>query len=178
MKMDTIRLLHFFHVLAWIFFIAMCFEAGSYMFNMIFTLGFRPLAADYFKLTDLYTFNKDYFALLLTVMTLVAVLKTLTLYRIVKIFTDRKLDLKMPFSNEFADFIFALSHFTLAIGLSSIMGMKVVEWISDQNIFVPDAQYLRMSGADVWLFMSAVLYVIAQIFKRGVEMQAENELTI
>jgi hypothetical protein len=43
---------------------------------------------------------------------------------------------------------------------------------------MPDVQDLRLGGADVWLFMSVTLFVIGQIFKRGVEMQAENELTI
>jgi hypothetical protein len=30
----------------------------------------------------------------------------------------------------------------------------------------------------VWLFMSVTLFVIAQIFKRGIEIQTENELTV
>ena len=43
---------------------------------------------------------------------------------------------------------------------------------------MPDIQYLKFGGADVWLFMGIILLVIAQIFKRGVEIQSENELTI
>jgi hypothetical protein len=37
---------------------------------------------------------------------------------------------------------------------------------------------LHLGGADVWLFMGVILYIIAQIFKRGIEIQAENELTV
>jgi len=43
---------------------------------------------------------------------------------------------------------------------------------------MPDTQHLRLGGADVWLFMSVTLFVIAQIFKRGIEIQTENELTV
>jgi len=43
---------------------------------------------------------------------------------------------------------------------------------------MPDVQYLRLGGADVWLFMGVTLFVIAQIFKRGIEIQTENELTV
>jgi hypothetical protein len=43
---------------------------------------------------------------------------------------------------------------------------------------MPDTQFLRLGGADVWLFMAVVLFIIAQIFKRGIEIQSENELTI
>jgi hypothetical protein len=37
---------------------------------------------------------------------------------------------------------------------------------------------LNLSGADVWLFMGVTLYVIAQIFKKGIELQTESELTV
>ena len=43
---------------------------------------------------------------------------------------------------------------------------------------MPGIQYLGLGGADVWLFMCVTLYVIAQIFKRGIEIQSENELTV
>ena len=43
---------------------------------------------------------------------------------------------------------------------------------------MPDIADLNLDGADIWLFMGVVLLVIAQIFKKGVEMQTENELTI
>jgi len=43
---------------------------------------------------------------------------------------------------------------------------------------MPDIHYPRLGRADVWLFMGAALFVIAQIFNRGIEIQRENELTI
>lgn len=41
---------------------------------------------------------------------------------------------------------------------------------------MPDLHYLRLGGADVWLFMGITLLVIAQIFKKGIEIQ--NDLTV
>ena len=35
-----------------------------------------------------------------------------------------------------------------------------------------------LEGADIWLFMGVTLLVIAQIFKRGIEIQDEHELTV
>lgn len=43
---------------------------------------------------------------------------------------------------------------------------------------MPDIQSLNLDGSDVWLFMGLILLVIAQIFKKGIEIQTENELTI
>ncbi len=75
-------------------------------------------------------------------------------------------------------FIFNLSYLSLAAGLFSWWGVKYADWLITKGIAMPDMQTLRLAGADVWLFMGVVLFVIAQIFKRGIEIQTENELTI
>ncbi len=43
---------------------------------------------------------------------------------------------------------------------------------------VPELNKLEIGGADVWIFMGIILFVIAQFFKRGLEIQSENDLTI
>jgi hypothetical protein len=43
---------------------------------------------------------------------------------------------------------------------------------------MPIAEELRFDGDDEWFFMSMVLYVFSQIFKKGIELQSENELTV
>jgi hypothetical protein len=35
-----------------------------------------------------------------------------------------------------------------------------------------------MGGSDVWIFMGITLLVIAHIFKKGIEIQEEHELTV
>lgn len=178
MKTNTNRILKGFHILSWILFIGMCVEAGSFIFNMTYSLTYQPLAADYLGLSDLLAHGKGYFAMIMTIMTIAAVLKTLALYAIVKVFTDKKLDMAMPFSPEFGRFIFKLAYLALATGIFSFLGAKSLELLAEKGIALPDLQRLRLDGADVWMFMSATLYVIALLFKRGVEIQSENELTI
>ena len=91
---------------------------------------------------------------------------------------DKKLDLSRPFDKEVLLFITSISYLTFAIGLFCSWGVKYSEWVSEKGIQVPSIQQLRLGGADVWLFMGIVLFVIAQIFKRGIEIQTENDLTI
>jgi hypothetical protein len=43
---------------------------------------------------------------------------------------------------------------------------------------MPDIHYLRIGGADVWLFMAVVLMVIGQVFKKGIALQTETDLTV
>jgi hypothetical protein len=70
-----------------------------------------------------------------------------------------------------------LSNMTLAIGLVSFIGREVGKnWqhrgyeIEPLNKFFVDSQ--------AFILMAAVVYVIALIFKKGIEIQSENELTI
>ena len=83
-----------------------------------------------------------------------------------------------PFSKEVGRFIFRISYVALLIGLFSWWGVKYAEWLVKQGVKMPDIEYLRLGGADVWLFMSVTLFVISQIFKRGIEIQTENDLTV
>jgi hypothetical protein len=59
-----------------------------------------------------------------------------------------------------------------------LWGANYTTWLIKQGVVMPVIQDLRMGGADVWIFMSVILFVIAQIFKRGIEIQEENDLTV
>ncbi len=71
-----------------------------------------------------------------------------------------------------------LSYFSLVIGLFSYSGFKYSLWLTKHGFEKADLQILHIAGADVWLFMAVILFVIGQIVKRGIEIQNENDLTI
>ena len=75
-------------------------------------------------------------------------------------------------------FISNLAYLTFGIGLFSIWGLKYASWLRLSNVYIPSVEDLRLGGADVWLFMSVILFVIAQIVKRGIDIQTENDLTV
>jgi ABC-type multidrug transport system fused ATPase/permease subunit len=129
-------------------------------------------------LSGLYKHDPGHFFAESLLMSIVAVLRACIFYQIIKILHDKKLNMSQPFSREVGRFIFKLSYLTLLIGMFSLWGVRYAEWLVKQGVKMPDIQYLRLGGADVWLFMSVTLFVIAQIFKRGIEIQTENELTV
>jgi ABC-type multidrug transport system fused ATPase/permease subunit len=133
---------------------------------------------DRIDLSGLYKHDRGYFFVVALVMIIVAVLKAIMFYLIVKILHNKKLDMSQPFSREFRRFIINVAYLTLGIGLFSWRGAEYAEWFSKQGVKMPDIQHLSLGGFDVWLFMSVTLFVIAQIFKRGIEIQSENELTV
>ncbi len=170
------------YAVSWIIFIGLCIEAGGFIFNTVFTLLLKPEGATKFwaevNLSDLYHFNQSYYVTLTVLMIIAALLKALLFYIIVKIFHDKKINLSAPFNEILGSYIFKIAYLALGIGLFCYWGAKCTEWIVQKRVSLPGIQYLRLAGADVWLFMGVTLLVFAQIFKRGIDIQNENNLTV
>jgi hypothetical protein len=86
--------------------------------------------------------------------------------------------MSQPFNYEVRLFIIHVSCLAFGIGLFTGWGVNYTEWLVKQGVNMPDTERLRLGGSDVWIFMSVILFVIAQIFRRGIEIQSENELTV
>ena len=182
LKITTAHFLKVLHVLSWIIFIGLCIEAGGILFNTFFTLVINPIAAKNFwghiDLSNLLDFDKGYFITQTLLMSIVAILKAVLFYLIVKILYDKKLNLIQPFNIEIKKVISNMSYLAIGIGLFSYWGAKHNHLFMEKGISIPNENSMGFSGSDVWLFMGIILLVIAQIFKRGIEIQSENELTI
>src|ERR1700743_3631100 len=180
MEISTKQILKILYVLSWIIFVGVCIEAGGFIFNTIFTLAINSVDAKHFwpgiDFSALYRYDPGHFFAQTFLMIIVAVMRSLMFYLIVKVLHDKKLNLAQPFNSEMGRFIFNLSYLSLAAGLFSWWGVKYADWLITKGVAMPAIQNMRLAGADVWLFMGVVLFVIAQIFKRGIEIQTENEL--
>lgn len=181
-KISTKQILKVLYILSWLIFVGICIEAGGMLFNSFYTLIVQPAAAENFwnglNLSSLLAFDRGHFTSQVLLMIIVAVLKAILFYLIVKILHDKKLNLKQPFNKEVGQFIFNIAFLSFGIGLFSTFAVNHANWLINQGIVLPNVQSMKIGGADVWLFMGIVLYVIAQIFKRGIEIQEENELTV
>jgi hypothetical protein len=182
MKMSTKQVLKILLILSWVIFIGVCIEAGGCIFSAFYTLVINPVNAATFwvgnDLSGLYRYDPGHFFAETFLISIAAVMKACMFYLIVKILHDKKLDMSQPFSRDVRLFIIRISGLAFGTGLFTAWGVKYTEWLVGQGVKMPDTQHLHLSGADVWLFMSVTLFVIAQIFKRGIEIQTENELTV
>jgi len=182
-RITTNQILKVLHILSWIIFIGLCVEAGGTAVNTIITLFINAHGvtnfwegADY--LSSLHAFDHGHFFVIVLIMNIVAILKAIMFYISVKLFMNKKLNITRPFNLELGNFISNLSFLALGIGLFSFYGFKYSVWLTKQGMQPADLQALHIAGADVWLFMAVILFVIVQIIKRGIEIQHENELTI
>ncbi len=170
------------NVISWIIFIGLCYEAGAYIFSMVFNLFFNPFGEgklwDVMNLKELYNYNQSYYDTIASLMVITAVLKALMFYLIVKIFHDKKFDLSHPFNEPVRKFIVNIAWLALGIGFFSYWGAKDTANFVAEGVNMPAIQHMNLGGADVWLFMGVTLLVIGRVFKKGIEIQDEIDLTV
>ena len=178
LRISSKHMLTLLYIISWIIFIGVCIEAGSFITNAIFTLGVNSENASLFGLTNLYSFDPGYYLVIIIMMTIAGVMRVIMFYLIVKLLREQKLQMMQPFNRDIVRFIFNVSYLAVGIGMFSSWGVKYVGWFGKQGVQMPGIQTLRLGGADAWLFMGATLLVITHLFKRGIEIQTENEFTI
>ena len=165
-------------VISWIIFIGFCIETGAFLFNYIFSL-FRPEATNNLynglNLSDTYLRSKVVYSFLFSFIIVISGLKAFVFYQVIKIFM--KLNLVKPFSEEVSQLITGISYFSFAIGIISEIAHKFTKNIVQKGYQVDTIEKFWNDSA-VFLMMAAILYIISLVFKKGIELQNENDLTV
>lgn len=174
----TRHILKVLYVLAWIIFIGLCFEAGVWVFNPVVTMYYSQSNVMYPGIHQLYHLDKGYYFTEIIHIVIPAVLKAILFYLIVKLLHDEKLNMNQPFNEATRRFLHTSAYISLGIGIFALWAVRYTQWLASLGAKLPSIQELGIAGGDVWIFMAVILFVVAQIFKRGIELQAENDLTI
>ena len=178
MKATTKNILRVMHIVSWIIFIGMCIQTGaiaySFIVSLINTAGARNLYEG-LDLSGLYSYNLRHYGVMVSFLILLSGLKAYMFYFIIKIFF--KINFVHPFSTEVAALIRKISYVALGIGVLGIIANLYSEWLIKRGVELPNLQR-HLGGAGEYLFLAATIFVIAQVFKRGIEIQSENELTV
>jgi hypothetical protein len=178
MKKNNTTVLKGLHIASWIIFIGLCIEAGALLFNFVFTL-FQPLATrnvyNGLDLSVLYEKEFPHFVGIMSFIVVLAFMKSYLFYLVVKLFTQ--LNIVTPFSVEIAKIIEKISYEAFSIAMLSIITKQYAKRLIQKGYELSDTSaYWNDTAA--FLMMAAIVYVISQIFKRGIELQQENDLTI
>lgn len=166
------------HVISWIAFIGLCIEAGALIFNFVFAL-FKPIASRNIymglDLSEVYEQQFPHFIGMMSFVVALAIMKAYLFYLVVKIFL--KLNLVKPFDIEIAKLIEGISYEAMAIAVLSIIAHQYMQRLVHRGLEVSDLErYWNDTAA--FLMMAAILFVIAQVFRKGIELQKENDLTV
>lgn len=165
-------------IVAWIIFVGLSIEAGGLIVNFVFSL-FKPEVVHnlYQKLdlSEMYEQSKLAYFGMYGFILVISLLKAYLFYVVIMLLS--KLDLLKPFSTYVAGQITKISYFTLSIGLLSLLARQISDGLQQRGF---DIDNLSQFWADsqAFILMAGVIYVIATIFSRGVEIQNENDLTV
>lgn len=108
--------------------------------------------------------------LILILFTIVLLLKATVWWIAVRVITEIKI--KNPFSTEVTRKLEYISYALITICLLSLIGYGTFFFL---DVKPNDIEDWKIGSS---FFMAAIVFIISQIFKRGVELQSENELTV
>lgn len=166
------------YIVAWLIFVGLSIEAGGLIVNFFFSLYNPDLVHNLFQKLDLsamYQQSKWAFYGMYSFILFIAILKAVMFYMVIRLMHN--MDLKMPFSTFVAKQIILVSYFTLGIGLLSYIARQLAENLTHHDI-VTDHLNQFWEDSQAFILMGAVIYIIATIFKKGVDLQNENDLTV
>lgn len=166
------------HIVAWLIFVGLAIEAGGLMVNFIFSLYKPEFIQNLYQKLDLgqmYNLNKWVFFSMYSFILFIAILKVFLFYVVIRLLS--KLDLTRPFNSYVADQIKILSYYALSIGLISYIARQIANSLQHYG-FEIDTLNQFWADSQAWILMAAVIYVIATIFIKGIEIQNENDLTV
>jgi len=166
------------HIVAWVIFVGLCIEAGGLIVNFIFSLYKPEFVQNLYQKLDLsqmYNLNKWIFFSMYSFILFISILKAYLFYVVIMLLY--KLNLSKPFDSYVAGQIKNISYYTLSIGLISYIARERANSLQHYG-FEINALNQFWADSQAWILMAAVIYVIATIFSRGVEIQNENDLTV
>lgn len=166
------------YVIAWLIFLGLSIETGGLFVNFFFSLYKPEVVANLYQKLDMMPIFKESkwaFFGLYSFLLEIGLLKVILFYIIIVLM--HKMDLKKPFSLFVSKQISRVSYFTLSIGFMGYIAKKIT---ASLNYYGFSTHYLDQFWVDsqAFILMGAVIYIIATIFKKGVDIQNENDLTV
>jgi hypothetical protein len=165
-------------IVIWSIFIGLCIQAGAVLFTFIYSL-FNPVVAqnlyEGLNLSALMEQNIWHYVGVLSLIVAITGLKAYIFFLMIMIFL--KINLTHPFSKEVSKLISQIGQVTIEIAVFIIFTNAYFKWLSKRGFDMP-ALGEYMGGAFEYFLMGIIIYAISKVFKRGLEIQSENELTI
>ena len=166
------------YIVAWLIFVGLSIEAGGLIVNFFFSVYKPEFVQNLYQKLDLiqmYKESKLSFFGIYSFILIISILKAFLFYTVIRLM--HKIDLSKPFDIFVSRQISQISYYTLSIGMLSYIATQLVKNLMHHG-FVPDNLSQFWADSQAFILMGAVIYIIATIFKKGVDIQNENDLTV
>ena len=176
MKNQSNNIVILFHVLFWIIFVGLCLETGtqivSFVLKLFWHYNVNPKLHYEPSFVDVFAKNPKYYIGLKSFTIAILVLKTYMTYLVLKIFAVFKLE--NPFKEKTSRLIGWISVLALETGILSVIAAGYSDWLVKRDVLNQQVEW----GGNELLFLAGIIYILGMVFRRGVEIQSEQELTI
>ncbi len=173
-KTRTEQILTVMHILAWVACIGLMIEAGAILVSFGVSCVNPQAAKNLYQGLDLYRLRQVsfwHYTQAVSFMFALAGMKAYVVFLVIKTLAEVKL--RNPFKIEVALKIETISYVLLGIWLVALVSSAHVGWLLKTT-----GEVYPIGASGEFLFAAGLVYIISQIFKRGVELQSENELTV
>jgi hypothetical protein len=174
LKTKTESILTTMNVLTWIVFIGLLIKTGALIVSYSISILNPEVTKNLYMGLDLFPLRKlDFLKYSVNAFLMITLLglKAYTSYLVIQILS--KINLEHPFTMSVALLIERVSHVIFVIWAVSMLANINHQWLLQNGL--PTSENW-ISGE--FIFLAGVIFIIAQIFKKGIEIQSENELTI
>jgi Ca2+/Na+ antiporter len=174
MKTRTEQILAVLNVLSWIVFIGLLIKAGAFLTSYIVSIGNPEGAKNLYMGLNLYSirqFDFWYYTGVASLMIALEIIKAYIAYLVTRVLA--KIKLANPFTVEVSNLLERISYVILLTWVVAMLCNAHLKWLSKS---LEGLQQYVSSGD--FLLLAGVVFVFSQIFKKGVELQSENELTV
>ena len=173
-KTRTEVMLAFMNVFAWIAFILLMLYAGGVLFSYVLIAIDPNKAAGFFPgrdMSKLLAYSYGQYSTVVGFIFVLAAMKAFVAYQATKVLA--KVNLTNPFRMDVAWMLESISYSLLVIWVVGIMAAAHTLWLGQYAVDMSDE-----SATGAGLLVAGLVFIISQVFKRGVEIQSENELTV
>lgn len=175
MNSKTNQLLSLMKIVSWIVFIGLCIQTGAIIVTTVISLFINPEAAqDLYlglDLSELHANHRMQYLYVISFIIGLSGLKAYLFYLVIRVFG--KLNLSHPFSTQVVALITKISHVALGTGIVALIAAQYCRRLLHKGIAVEQDW-----GGSEFLFLAGIIFILALVFKRGTEIQTENELTV
>jgi hypothetical protein len=174
MKSQTEAVFKIMTLLSWIAFIGLLIKAGAMLFSFILSLSNPEAAKNLYDGMDFYNlrqYDRWHYALLLLTRIGLELLKAYIALLVIKVLSVIKLT--NPFTPAIVQRLENISYFIFGAWVTVLLYNSNLKWI-DKKV---DGMLEKQLTAE-FILLAGVIFIFSQVFKKGVELQTENDLTI
>jgi hypothetical protein len=173
-KTRTEQVLRVMNVLAWVAFIGLMVQAGAILTSYGVSYLYPNAAKHLYREWSFYPLQQfSFFHYTLSVFFTAGIMAAKAFMCFLVIKTLSRVKLETPFTLQVTAMLEQISYILVIVGLLAAFSDYHASWVlQETGVIEPKTDAFNH------IFVAGLVFIIAQIFKRGIELQAENDLTV